>query len=294
MTIIPSMAINPFFQRLALLTGEKGLEALAQSRVLVFGLGGVGSWAAEALVRSGVGHIGIVDSDTICVTNINRQSEATVKTVGKFKTEAMAERLRDINPQCKVEIYNKVFEKESAPDFALETSDYVIDAIDSLRCKLDLIELCTQIYAARGRAKLFASMGTACKLDPTRLKVGDIWESKGCPLARYVRQGLRKRGYGEKAGPGLKPCHFQVVYSEEQLSQDKDIPVSCGTGACLCHIRIGAGGKLEANSEDKHASGQATEWCSKKAVINGSAMPVTATAGMILASMVIRDRVAHV
>jgi tRNA A37 threonylcarbamoyladenosine dehydratase len=194
----------------------------------------------------------------------------------------MAARIADINPQCRLELYTQVFSADNAGDFALDKADYVIDAIDSIRNKLDLIEMSSRIHDETGKACLFSSMGTACKLDPTQLKVGDVWKTQGCPLARYVRQGLRKRGF---------KGHFKVVYSGEQVPQDKSIPVSCGTGACLCHLRIDSSGHFEgaATGQDKHASGEAVEWCSKKAVINGSAMPVTATAGMILASLVIRD-----
>jgi tRNA A37 threonylcarbamoyladenosine dehydratase len=253
------MDIDPKFQRLALLSGASGLEALAGSRVLVVGLGGVGSWAAEALVRSGLGRIALVDNDRICITNINRQVEADVHSIGRFKTEALAERLQAINPACKIELYTSVFSQENAPDFDIPHADYVIDAIDSIRYKLDLIESCTLTSA-----KLFSSMGTACKLDPLRLKTADIWDTHSCPLARIVREGLRKRGYSG---------HFTCVYSDEQVQTKDDIPVSCGTDKCLC-----------CKSGDN-----SSEWCSKKAVINGSAVFVTAAAGMILASLVVKD-----
>jgi tRNA A37 threonylcarbamoyladenosine dehydratase len=262
--------VNPLFQRLSLLTGTGVLEALANTRVIVFGLGGVGSWCAEALVRSGIGRIDIVDSDRICVTNINRQAQATSRTVGLPKAETLGERLLEINPRCSVTPRERVFCRENAGDFNIEGADYCVDAIDSLTHKLDLIE-----YAAAAGVRLFSSMGMAQKLDPTRIKTADIWDTAGCPLARLVRQGLRKRGF---------TGNFTVVYSDERLPLHGEIPVSCGSAAgggppCLCPAgKRGAGGE------------PAVEWCGSKKVINGSAVTVTAAAGMILASLVIRDR----
>jgi tRNA A37 threonylcarbamoyladenosine dehydratase len=219
-------------------------------------LGGVGSWAAEALVRSGIGHITIVDNDSVCVTNINRQVEALQNTVGLPKSAVLLKRLLEINPECEIRAFNNIFSRETSGIFELEKTDYVIDAIDSLSHKLDLIEL-----ASASGTRLFSSMGTACKLDPTRLKVADIWETKGCPLARLVRQGLRKRGFTGS---------FMALYSDELIPPPEDAEAVCGSGHCYC--------------ADKD-----TEWCSSKKAINGSAVTVTAAAGMILASLVIRD-----
>jgi tRNA A37 threonylcarbamoyladenosine dehydratase len=254
------------FQRLSLLTGADVLEALEKTRVFVFGLGGVGSWCAEALARSGVGTIHIVDSDRVCVTNINRQVQATSKTLGLSKAETLKKRLLEINPRCTVYPWERVFSQENAGIFGAEKTDYCIDAIDSLTYKLDLIE-----YAAAAGSKLFSSMGMAQKLDPTRLKAVSIWDTQGCPLARLVRQGLRKRGF---AGD------FTAVYSDERLPRHEEIPVSCGSagGRCFCPAR----GNRNNGETD-------IEWCVSKKVINGSAVPVTAAAGMILASLVIRD-----
>jgi tRNA A37 threonylcarbamoyladenosine dehydratase len=249
-------SVNPAFHRLGLLVGEKALEALARKQVVVFGLGGVGSWAAEALVRSGIGRITIVDNDSVCVTNINRQVEALRSTVGLPKSAVLLKRLLEINPECEIKAFNNVFTRETAGIFDIEKADYVIDAIDSLGHKLDLIE----ITAAAG-TQLFSSMGTACKLDPTRLKTADIWETEGCPLARLVRQGLRKRGF---------TGHFKTVYSDEMLPRAEGAETVCGGEHCFC-------------------AGKDTEWCSSKKVINGSAVTVTAAAGMILASLVLRD-----
>jgi tRNA A37 threonylcarbamoyladenosine dehydratase len=253
---------NPRFQRLALLTGMDTVEALGRCRVIVFGAGGVGSWCAEALVRSGIGELDIVDSDTVCITNINRQVQAADCTVGLLKAGTLGERLRGINPACKIRALGKVFSRENAGEFGIPGADYVIDAIDSLTHKLDLIET-----ACRAGVKLFSSMGMAQKLDPTRIKTADIWDTSGCPLARLVRQGLKKRGF---AG------HFTAVYSGERLPLHREIGAACGGAQCLCPAR------------DKDG-GAAAEWCSSKKVINGSAVTVTAAAGMTLASLVIRD-----
>ncbi|MDR0561268.1 MAG: tRNA threonylcarbamoyladenosine dehydratase [Spirochaetaceae bacterium] len=261
---------NPKFQRLALLTGLEAADALSRSKAVVFGLGGVGSWCAEALIRSGLGRLGIVDSDRVCATNINRQAQATSVTIGRFKAEVLRDRLAEIAPEAEITPFNRVFSRETAHTFGIEDADYVIDAIDSLTHKLDLIE-----YACSAGKTLFSSMGMAQKLDPTRLKTGDIWETSGCPLARLVRSGLRKRGF---AG------HFTAVYSPERLPLHAEAGSSCGSAQCFCPART-------ACDED-----EAVEWCHSKKIINGSAVTVTATAGMILAGLVIQDvygRYAH-
>jgi tRNA A37 threonylcarbamoyladenosine dehydratase len=265
-----SMAINPIFQRLALLAGQEAVDALGGTRVVVFGVGGVGSWCAEALVRSGVGHITIVDSDTVCVTNINRQAQATSATVGEFKTEALKRRLLEINPRCDVISRGLVFCRENAADFGIEKADYVIDAIDSLTNKLDLIE-----YCAQASIPLFSSMGMAQKLDPTQLKTAGIWDTEGCPLARLVRAGLRRRGFTGS---------FTVVYSGERLPLSAGVQASCGSARCLCP----SAGMRGPGAPDGEIC-PPVEWCSSKKVINGSAVTVTAAAGMILASLVLRD-----
>ena len=215
---------------------------MEKSRVIVVGLGGVGSWCAEALVRSGLGSISIVDSDLVSETNINRQVQATSCTLGRPKTEALEERLKEINPDCKIRPFHNHFSKEMAESFDITGTDYVIDAIDTLSCKLDLIE---SAFAA-GK-KLFSSMGMAQKLDPALIKTADIWKTSGCPLARLVREGLRKRNFDG---------HFTAVFSPEQIPRRSEIERDSGCG-----------GKI----------------------INGSAVTVTAAAGMVLASLVIRD-----
>ena len=245
------------FHRLGLVTGEAALTALEQRGAIVFGLGGVGGWTAEALVRSGLGRITLVDNDSVCVTNINRQIQALPATVGLPKAAVLMKRLLEINPRCEVRAFNKAFSREAAPLFEIETYHYVIDAIDSLSHKLDLIQLAGN---ASGPV-LYASMGMAARLDPSRIKTADIWKSSGCPLARLVRQGLRKRGF---------TGHFTVVYSDEVPVRRGEGETVCGTERCFCASRD-------------------TEWCSSKKVINGSVVTVTATAGMILAGLVIQD-----
>jgi tRNA A37 threonylcarbamoyladenosine dehydratase len=258
--------MDPRFQRLALITGEAALDRLEKTHVHVFGLGGVGSWAAEALVRSGFGRISITDSDVVCVTNINRQAEATSKTIGEPKTAALTRRLLEINPRVTVTPYQQVFSRETADGFGLDDADYVIDAIDSLTHKVALIE-----EAARRGKTLFSCMGMAQKFDPTRIRTASIWETHDCPLARLVRQELRKRGFRGD---------FTAIYSPERLPPRAEIAATCGSDACLCpkkhECEPGSG-----REERPH------EWCSSKKVINGSAVTVTATAGMILASLVL-------
>jgi tRNA A37 threonylcarbamoyladenosine dehydratase len=302
-------SVNPLFQRLGLLVGAEALDTLWRTKVIVFGLGGVGSWTAEALVRSGVGSVAIVDSDAVCVTNCNRQVQATFKTIGKPKAAILKERLLEINPGCQVTAFQNVFSLETARFFDIPSVDYVIDAIDSLSYKLDLIET-----ASNAGVKLYSSMGTAQKLDPTRLKTADIWDTDVCPLARLVRQGLRKRGF---AG------HFTAVYSTERLPLHTEVGSSCGSGKCLCPARTfcagadgGAPDSASANAPapasalantganadvnapepasidgnaDRDAPANSPEWCATKKVINGSAVTVTATAGMILAGLVVQD-----
>jgi tRNA A37 threonylcarbamoyladenosine dehydratase len=253
----------PHLQRLALITGAAGIDALAESSVMVVGLGGVGSWCAEALVRSGIGRLCIADSDSVCITNINRQVQATSRTIGQLKTEALRERLLEINPKANIEVISAVFapskgEADKIPvTFPFASYRFIIDAIDSLSSKLDLIETAF----ANGNT-LYSSMGMAQKLDAARLRTASIWQTYGCPLARLVRQGLRKRGFSGD---------FTAVFSDERLPLHNEVQTGCGSAVCLC------------------PKSAAHEWCSSKKVINGSAVMVTAAAGMILASLVVQD-----
>jgi tRNA A37 threonylcarbamoyladenosine dehydratase len=253
------------FQRSELLLGPAAIDRLATTRVILFGLGGVGGWAAEALVRSGVGHLTLVDSDCICITNVNRQIQATPASVGRLKADVLAARLREINPDAGIVTRIEPFGLETQDAFALETYDYVLDAIDSLSPKLGLI-----LQALRQGRTLFSAMGASSRLDPTQVRTGSIWKTARCPLARRIRKRLRHHDF---------TGDFQVVYSEED-----PLPPgpggACGTGDCLCprFALTPDGGRLPAH-----------EWCSSKAAINGSLVTVTATFGMCLASLVIRN-----
>ena len=257
------MAVNPIYQRLQLLTGTPALRRLNETRVAIFGVGGVGSWAAEALVRSGVLDITLVDNDVVCITNVNRQLQATTKNVGQSKVLELKARLELLNPRCRITPLQKVYEPANADEFDLASYDYVLDCIDSISCKVELI---TRTAAAG--ATLLSSMGAAAKLDPTQIRVGSIWETQGCPLARIIRRRLREAGF---AGD------FQTVFSPEALAPVEHTNVACGTHKCFCPEYIPADG-----SEHK-------DWCATKKVINGSAVHITATFGMFLSGLLIQD-----
>ena len=202
---------SAIFRRSELLLGNEAMDRIAQKRVIIFGVGGVGSWCAESLVRSGIHHLTIVDSDCVCVTNINRQLMATTKTVGQVKVEALKERLLSINPKAEITDLQQIFSEETAESFELDTYDYIIDAIDSLKDKAALI-----LLACKTKARLFSSMGAALKLDPTRIKVTEFWKVQGDPLARAIRKKFKHQGQF----PDRK---FQVVYSDELL-ENKGCP----------------------------------------------------------------------
>ena len=184
-----------------MLLGEDGVKRLTNAKVIVFGVGGVGGYAVEALARAGVGHIELVDSDAVSVSNINRQIIATHDTVGKFKTEAMADRIHSINPGCQVVCQSIFFDESTRGAFDFTKYDYVIDAIDSLSAKIELIA-----SAHSAGTKIISAMGAGNKLDPTMFEVSDISKTTVCPLARAVRIALRKRGIN----------HLKVVYSKEE------------------------------------------------------------------------------
>jgi tRNA A37 threonylcarbamoyladenosine dehydratase len=259
---------DPFFQRLTLLVGAQTFSALQKTRVIVFGLGGVGSWCAEALVRSGIGKIALVDSDKVCPSNVNRQLQAAHSTIGCLKTAALEARLRDINPHCEIESFPQVFSRETADVFDIARADFVIDAIDSLKHKLDLIETSIE----RG-ARFFSSMGMAQKLDPAQIKTADIWKTNGCPLARLVRYGLRKRGFRK---------HFTAVYSPERLPRF-DVPQVDFSAPDFSAPAV------PTDNAEQNAASLTGSWDAGKKVINGTSVTVTATAGMILASLVLQS-----
>ncbi|MBP5334024.1 MAG: tRNA threonylcarbamoyladenosine dehydratase [Bacteroidales bacterium] len=193
------------FARTELLLGPEAMEKLAAARVIVFGVGGVGSWCAEALVRTGVGHLTIVDSDVVAESNINRQLMATIATVGLPKVEVLRKRLLEISPEASVTAIHKPFNEDTAGDFDLDAYDVVIDAIDTLKNKILLI-----LKAASSRAEFFSSMGAALKVDPTQIRVTDFWDVREDPLARMLRKRIRQ-------GKVLPQKPFQVVWSPELL-----------------------------------------------------------------------------
>lgn len=194
------------FSRTALLIGEEGVKKLKNSRVAVFGVGGVGGYVVEALARSGVGSLELVDKDVVSLSNINRQIIALHSTVGRYKTEVAAERARDINPAIEVSVRNVFYLPETANEFDFASYDYVVDAIDTVSGKLALIE-----QTKRAKVPVISSMGAGNKLDPTAFEVADISQTSVCPLARVMRRELKKRGIE----------HVKVVYSKEEPHQSK-------------------------------------------------------------------------
>ena len=188
------------FSRTELLLGKEAMEKLGHSRVAVFGVGGVGGYVCEALVRSGVGAFDLIDDDKVCLTNLNRQIIATRKTVGKYKAEVMRDRILEINPEADVRIHKCFFLPENADDFPFGEYDYIVDAIDTVTSKLILIE-----EAKKAGTEVISSMGTGNKFDPTRFEVADISKTSVCPLAKVMRKELKVRGIR-----GVK-----VVYSKE-------------------------------------------------------------------------------
>ena len=197
------MITDPRFNRLRLLLGDETLSQIMQKRVIVFGVGGVGSWCAESLVRSGICNITLVDADKVCITNINRQLLATTSTIDGVKVDVMKRRLLDINPSAQITALEKRYDESSADEFNLNDYDYVIDAIDSLADKALLIR-----NACDSTATLFASMGAALKTDSSRIATAEFWKVQGCPLAAALRRRFKK----SKQLPSRK---FRCVYSDE-------------------------------------------------------------------------------
>lgn len=270
------MAIEQaIFRRSELLLGDKAMRSIAEKRVIIFGVGGVGSWCAESLVRSGIKQLTIVDSDRVCITNINRQLMATSKTVGQVKVDALKERLLSINPAAEITAIQQIFTAETADSFHIDSYDYIIDAIDSLKDKALLILMATASSrtGVDGKApKFFSSMGAALKLDPTRIKTAEFWKVQGDPLARALRNRFKR----DKVFPKRK---FQCVYSDELL-QNKGHNATCGTEQCMCpKAKMGPGDPSLLNHE----------WCSSKAQINGTLAHITAIFGFMLAGLVIQN-----
>ncbi len=195
------------FERTGLLLGKEAVEKLQEKRVAIFGVGGVGGFATEALVRSGIGKIDIIDKDVVSETNLNRQLIATMKTIGQPKVLVMKERIQDINPDCKVYAHECFYLPDTANQFAFEKYDYIIDAVDTVTAKLELV-----MRAKEAGVPIISSMGAGNKLDPTRFEVADISKTSVCPLAKVMRRELRKRGV----------THLKVVYSKEEPLKPKE------------------------------------------------------------------------
>lgn len=247
------------FQRTELLLGKEFVKKAAEKKVIIFGLGGVGSWCAETLVRSGIGHITLVDSDLVGETNINRQLMATTKTVGLPKVEVLRERFLEINPALDVVALQKIYEPASHDFFRIETFDFIIDAIDSLANKVYLIQKATQTNAV-----FVSSMGAALKTDPTRIRIAEFWKVHGCSLAAALRSRLKKTGLPAKK--------FMCVYSDEKMEN------------------AGESVDIQELQEDfQEGAILSDNWSHRKARINGTTSYMPAMFGMTLASLVIRD-----
>lgn len=243
------------FSRTELLFGKEAMERISGSRVAVFGIGGVGGYAVEALARSGVGTLDLIDDDRICLTNLNRQIYALRSTVGKYKVDAAEERIHDICPDIRVNTYKCFYMSETADRFDFSEYDYVIDAIDTVTGKLEIIK-----RAKAANVPVISAMGAGNKLDPSAFRVADIYETKVCPLARVMRYELRKLG--------IK--NVKVVYSEEKpIKPIEDMEISC-RNHCIC------------------PPGTARK-CTVRRDIPGSNAFVPSAAGLLIASEVIRD-----
>lgn len=241
---------DPAFNRTQLLVGDAVMAALGRVRVILFGVGGVGSWCAEGLVRSGITHLTLVDSDCVSTSNINRQLMATARTVGQVKVEALKARLLEINPYAAITALQQPYNADTAASFQLESYDYILDAIDSLKEKSDLI-----LRGTRTPAVFFSSMGAALKVNPQGVKVAEFWNVRGCPLGAAIRKKYKQN----HTYPGHK---FRCVYDEEVLPN--------------------RGTALAADATN-------SEWDGRKAQINGTTAHVTALFGMTLAGLVIED-----
>lgn len=243
------------FSRTELLFGKEAMDKLAGSKVAVFGIGGVGGYVCEALVRSGVGAFDLIDDDKVCLTNLNRQIIATRSTVGKFKAEVMRDRMLDINPKVEVEVHKCFFLPENADDFPWDSYDYVVDAVDTVTAKIALVMKCKE-----KNIPIISSMGAGNKLDGSQFKVADIYKTKVCPLAKVMRRELKKRGVKK----------LKVVYSEEIPTRPiEDMSISC-RNHCICPP--GAAHK-----------------CTERRDIPGSVAFVPSVAGLIIAGEVAKD-----
>ena len=248
------------FSRTELTFGKEAMEKLYSSRVAVFGIGGVGGYVVEALVRSGLGAIDIIDDDKVCLTNLNRQIIATAKTIGQYKVDAAEERIHDINPDCKVTKHRCFYMPETSDQFDFTEYDYVVDAIDTVTGKIEII-----MNAKKANTPVISSMGAGNKVNPAMLEVADIFDTSVCPLARVMRYELRKRNVDS----------LKVVYSKEKpLPTKDDTSISCREN-CVC----------PPGTERK---------CTVRRDIPGSNAFVPSAAGLIIASEVVKDIVSGV
>ena len=246
------------FSRTQLLLGKEAMEKLSRARVAVFGIGGVGSYVVEGLARSGVYNLDIIDDDKVCITNINRQIIATRKTVGKYKVDVAKERIKDINPKAVVRTYKTFYMPDTAAQFDFSQYDYVVDAIDTVTGKIEII-----LNAQKCGTPVISCMGAGNKLDPAAFKVADIYKTKMCPLAKVMRRELKKRGVKK----------LKVVYSEEEPIKTPEVdPASSCRSHCVC------------------PPGTARK-CTDRRDIPGSAAFVPSVAGLIIAGEVIKDLV---
>ncbi len=247
------------FSRTELLLGHDNMEKLKNARVAVFGIGGVGGFTVEALARSGVGTLDLIDDDRVCLTNINRQIIATRKTIGQYKVDAAKERILDINPDAVVNTYKTFFMPDTADTFDFSVYDYVVDAIDTVTGKIMLVEA-----AQKAGTPIISSMGAGNKLDPTAFEVADIYKTSVCPLAKVMRRELKKRGIRK----------LKVVYSKEKALTPIDDTANSCRSHCIC------------------PPGSART-CTQRRQIPGSTAFVPSVVGLIIAGEVIKDLTVH-
>ena len=243
------------FSRTELLLGKEAMEKLSKSRVAIFGIGGVGGYVCEALVRSGVEAFDLIDDDKVCLTNLNRQIIATRSTIGKYKTQVMKDRILDINPNADVRINECFFLSENADDFPWDEYDYIVDAVDTVTAKIALV-----MKAQEKNIPIISSMGAGNKLDGSQFKVADIYKTKVCPLAKVMRRELKKRGIKK----------LKVVYSEEQPTR----PIEDMSSSCKNHCICPPG---------------ATHKCTERRDIPGSVAFVPSIVGLIIGGEVVED-----
>ena len=248
------------FSRTQLVYGEEVMKKLASSRVAVFGIGGVGGYVVEALVRSGIGALDLIDDDKVCLTNINRQIIATRKTIGKYKVDVAEERVHDINPDCDVKTYKTFFLPETKDEFDFTQYDYVVDAIDTVTGKLGIIECCRD-----ANVPVISSMGAGNKVNASMFEVADIYKTSVCPLSKVMRHECKKRGIKK----------LKVVYSKEQPRRPlEDMSISCRQH-CICPPGT-------------------VRKCTERRDIPGSTAFVPSVVGLIIAGEVINDLAAKV